>query len=255
MKKTTILAALALTATLFAPAAHAEMPDPVVIATEGVYPPFNYIENGELTGFDVDIAHALCEKMKVKCEIITQDWDGMIPGLLADKYDAIVASMNITEERKKKISFTSKYYNTPSVFIAGTDSGITDTSPEALAGKVIGVQGSTTQANFLEAKYPESEIRTYGVVDDASADLAAGRIDLVISDKIILNEWLAKSGNGCCAIVGEDIFDPLFGEGKGIGIRQEDNDLREAFQKALDEILADGTYEKINAKYFPFPIY
>lgn len=235
--------------------AAAELPDPIVIATEGVYPPFNYIENGELTGFDVDIANALCETMQANCEIVTQEWDGMIPGLLADKYDAIIASMNITEERKKQIAFTAKYYNTPSIFMAARDSGVTDTSPEALAGKVIGVQGSTTQATFLEAKYPDSEIRTYRVVDDASADLASGRIDFVLSDKILLDAWMEAAGDDCCELVGDDIYDPLFGEGKGIGLRKEDTELREAFQKALDAILVDGTYEKINAKYFPFSIY
>lgn len=229
--------------------------DPIRIATEGVYPPFNYVENGELTGFDVDIAKALCAQMKAECTIVTQDWDGMIPGLMASKYDAIIASMAITAERKKKIDFTTKYYNTPAVFIAAKDSGITEVTPEALAGKAIGVQGSTTQATFLEAKYPGSDIRTYTSVDEASADLAAGRIDLVLSDKVILSAWMEKSGEGCCAIVGGDITDPLFGEGKGIGVRKEDAALKAKFQAALDAILKDGEYQKINDKYFSFSIY
>ncbi|ANL51036.1 amino acid ABC transporter substrate-binding protein (plasmid) [Rhizobium phaseoli] len=228
----------------------------VKIATEGVYPPFNYVENGKLTGFDVDIANALCEKAKLKCEIVTQEWDGMIPGLMANKYDAIIASMNITAERKKKIDFTTKYYDTPAKFMAPKDAKITDISPAALAGKSIGVQGSTTQQNFLEAKYKDSQIKTYATVDDASADLAAGRIDLVLSDKVLLDAWLKKSSDGsCCELVGGDLRDPLFGEGKGVGIRQADTELKNKFQKAIDDIRADGTYEKINAKYFPFSIF
>lgn len=228
----------------------------VKIATEGVYPPFNYVEGGKLTGFDVDIANALCEKAQLKCEIVTQEWDGMIPGLMAKKYDAIVASMAITEERKKKIDFTQKYYNTPAKFMASKEAKVTDVSPEALAGKTIGVQGSTTQASFLEAKYPNSTITTYTAVDDASADLAAGRVDFVFSDSVLLAEWLKKNADaGCCELVGPDFKDPLFGEGKGVGIRKDDTELKDKFDKAITAIREDGTYEKINAKYFPFSIY
>jgi polar amino acid transport system substrate-binding protein len=228
----------------------------VKIATEGVYPPFNYIEQGKLTGFDVEIANALCARMKVECEIVTQDWDGMIPGLVASKYDAIVASMAITDERKKKVDFTDKYYNTPAHFMAAKSSDIKDVSPAALAGKTIGVQGSTTQAAFLEQKYKKSEIKTYQSVDDASADLAAGRVDLVLSDKVLLNEWLRKSKEAsCCALVGSDLRDPSFGIGKGIAVRKENPELRDKFDAALKEIRADGTYQKINEKYFPFSIY
>ncbi|MCZ7934767.1 transporter substrate-binding domain-containing protein [Agrobacterium leguminum] len=253
MKLSLIATASALALTLIS-TAHAE--DTIKIATEGVYPPFNYVEGGKLTGFDVDIANALCEKAKLKCEIVTQEWDGMIPALVAHKFDAIVASMNITEERKKKIDFTAKYYDTPAKFMAPKDAKVTDISPTALAGKTIGVQGSTTQQNFLEAKYKDSTIKTYTTVDDASADLAAGRLDVVLSDKILLDEWLKKSSDGsCCELVGDDLRDPLFGAGKGVGVRKEDTALREKLDAALKEILADGTYKTINAKYFPFSIY
>jgi len=228
----------------------------IKIGTEGVYPPFNYVERGQLTGFDVDIAHALCERARLDCEIVIQEWDGMIPALLAHRIDAIVASMNITEERKKRIAFTARYYDTPSSFMAAKADRVTDVSPAALAGKVIGVQGATTQQNFLEARYPDAVIRTYVTVDDASADLAAGRIDLAISDKVLFAEWLKRSSDGaCCELVGPDLRDPLFGAGKGVGVRKEDTGLREALDAALKEILADGTYQAINARYFDFSIY
>lgn len=253
MKLSLIATAGALALTLISTA---QAEDTIKIATEGVYPPFNYVEGGKLTGFDVDIANALCEKAKVKCEIVTQEWDGMIPALVAHKFDAIVASMNITEERKKKIDFTAKYYDTPAKFMAPKDAKVTDISPAALAGKTIGVQGSTTQQNFLEAKYKDSEIKTYTTVDDASADLAAGRLDFVLSDKVLLDEWLKKSSDGsCCELVGDDLRDPLFGAGKGVGVRKEDTALRDKLDAALKDILADGTYKTINAKYFPFSIY
>jgi len=255
MKLSNVFVSAAIAAVLSATAASAEIPETVVIATEGVYPPFSFVENGKLTGFDVDIANALCEKMQTKCEIVMQEWEGMIPGLLADKYDAIIAAMTITEERKKKVNFTKKYFNTPAVFIQQVGTGFTDVSPVALAGKTVGVQGSTTQSNLLEAKYPDTDLRSYTIVDDALADLAAGRIDLVLTDKVLAHFWLQKSAEGCCEITGPDLIDPLLGEGKGVAIRKEDEDLRDAFQKALDEILSDGTYKKINDKYFPFSIY
>src|SRR5215510_3181674 len=111
------------------------------IGTEGAYPPFNNLtSDGKLVGFDIDIANALCDEMKVKCTFVAQDWDGIIPALQAGKFDAIVASMSITEERKKKVAFTNKYYDTPASFIAAKDTKITDFSPAGLKGKVIGTQ-------------------------------------------------------------------------------------------------------------------
>ncbi|MDG4889957.1 MULTISPECIES: transporter substrate-binding domain-containing protein [unclassified Mesorhizobium] len=255
MKISLMLTASAVALTLITSANAGDLTS-IKIATEGVYPPFNYVDGGKLTGFDVDIANALCEKAKLKCEIVTQEWDGMIPGLVAHKYDAIVASMNITDERKKKIDFTAKYYDTPAKFMAPKEAKVTDIAPAALKGKAIGVQGSTTQQNFLEAKYKDSTIKTYSTVDDASADLAAGRIDLVLSDKVLLDAWLKKSSDGsCCELVGDDLRDPLFGHGKGVGVRKDDPELRDKLDAALKEILADGTYKTINAKYFPFSIY
>ncbi|MDD2002087.1 lysine/arginine/ornithine ABC transporter substrate-binding protein [Pseudomonas putida] len=228
----------------------------VRIATEGTYPPFSFLDNGKLSGFDVDVANALCEKIQAKCEVVSQEWDGMIPGLVSGKYDAIVASMAITDERKKKIDFTQKYYATPARFITTKDSGIADTTPKGMAGKVVGVQGSTTQATYLEDNYKDASIKLYKTVDDASMDLANGRIDAVFSDAAILNEWLEKDGGECCDFVGQEIRDEkYFGVGKGIGLRKEDAELRDKLNTAIQAIIADGTYEKINKKYFPFSIY
>lgn len=253
MKIVRILAAAA-AMSIAAGAAHAEVKK-VRIGTEGAYPPFNSVDStGKLVGFDIDIANALCEKMKVECTFVAQDWDGIIPALLAKKYDAIVASMSITNERKEKVAFTVPYYLTPGNFIAPKDTKLTQFTPEALKGKVIGAQSSTTGATYLEDKYKGSDIKLYPTQDEANADLAAGRLDAVLADKFVLYEWLEKTDAGkCCKFVGADLAD-VNPDGTGIAVRKEDNELREMLNKAIKEIQADGTYQKINAKYFPFPI-
>ncbi|GAB4068888.1 ABC transporter substrate-binding protein [Ancylobacter sonchi] len=228
----------------------------VRIGTEGAYPPFNSVDSsGQLVGFDIDVAKALCEKMKVECTFVAQDWDGIIPALLSKKFDAIVASMSITDERKEKVAFTVPYYQTPGSVIAPKDTKITDISPAGLKGKTVGTQSSTTAAVFLEEKYKDSEIKLYPTQDEANADLAAGRLDAILADKFVLYEWLEKSSDGkCCKFIGADLKD-VNPQGTGIAVRKEDNELREALNKAIQEIVADGTYKKINAKYFPFDIY
>jgi polar amino acid transport system substrate-binding protein len=254
MKTLRIIAAAAILA-LGAGAAHAEMKK-VRIGTEGAYPPFNSVStSGELVGFDIDIAKALCAKMKVECTFVAQDWDGIIPALLAKKFDAIVASMSITEERKQKVAFTVPYYSTPGNFIAPKDTKLTDLSPTGLKGKTIGTQSSTTASVYLEEKYKNSDIKLYPTQDEANADLANGRLDTILADKFVLYEWLEKTDAGkCCKFIGADLKD-VNPEGTGIAVRKEDNELREALNKAIKEIVDDGTYKTINAKYFPFNIY
>jgi polar amino acid transport system substrate-binding protein len=225
----------------------------VRIGTEGAYAPFNFVDaDKELQGFDIDIAKALCQKMKVECTFVAQDWDGIIPALTAGKYDAIIASMSITDERKQVIDFTDKYYTNSLTFVAAKDSGITDVSPEGLADKSLGAQSSTVSANFLEESYQDSDIKLYPTQDDAYLDLATGRLDAVLVDVGPSNLWLAGKDGQCCTFVGEAVVkDDII----GIGVRKEDQDLKEMFNKAIAEIVADGTYEAVNAKYFPFSIY
>ncbi|MCB1491380.1 MAG: ABC transporter substrate-binding protein [Rhodobiaceae bacterium] len=229
----------------------------VRIGTEGAYPPFNYVDsNGQLQGFDVDIAKALCEEMKVECTFVAQDWDGIIPALLANKYDAIVASMSITEERKQKVDFSDKYYSTPPALIAPKDTDLTATDPAALAGKTIGAQSSTTHATFLEDKYPDSTIKLYATQDEANLDLASGRLDAVAADSVVLGEWLKTDDGACCKMVGPMENDPkYFGDGAGIAVRKGEDDLREMFNKAIAAIIANGKYKEINDKYFDFSVY
>jgi arginine/ornithine transport system substrate-binding protein len=230
----------------------------VRIGVEGAYPPFSSIApDGELVGFDIDIAKALCAEMKVECTLVAQDWDGIIPALLAKKYDAIVASMSITEERKQKVDFTNKYYQTPARFVAKTGS-VADISKEALAGKKIGVQRATIHDSFLTDNFGDSvEIVRYGTQDEANLDLIAGRVDLLLADSVALNEGLLKTGQGKdFSFVGPSYTDPKwFGLGPGIAIRKADTDLRDKFNQAIDAIRANGEWDMVAAKYFDFDVW
>ena len=168
--------------------AHAAQAQEVIrIGTEGAYPPFNVLEaDGTLTGFDIDIARALCEEMQAECEFVTSDWDGIIPALIAGRFDAIIASMSITEERKEQVDFTEKYYNTPPAIAAPKDTPIKGVTKEDLAGKTIGVQGGTTHFNYSEKTYTDSTIKPYPTAQEYQLDLANGRIDAVNDDITVI---------------------------------------------------------------------
>ncbi len=227
----------------------------LTIATEGAYPPFSYVDsNNTLHGFDVDIANALCEKMKVECKVVAQDWDGIIPGLLAKKYDAIVASMVPTPERKQKVDFTNRYYTTTLAIAVPKDSDIKDVSAASLKNKNLGAQSGATQAIYAEDNYaPEgANLKLYPTPDEANSDLLNHRLDAVIHDKFPLLTWLDNEGKDCCKLLGEieGTKEPI-----SIAIRKNSDELKERFNKAIDEIRADGTYAKIVQKYFKSDIY
>ena len=227
------------------------------IGVEGAYPPFSWKEaDGTLKGFDIEIALALCEKLGRECELVEQDWDGIIPALLAKKYDAIIASMSITQERKKRVDFSGKYYNTPNSFVAPKGSGL-DISAAGLSGKAVGVQRGTTHQCFMEKIYPDADLRLYGTQEEVFLDLAAGRLDLQISDTIQAEEGFLNTDAGMdFEVVGPEQFDlECHGEGAGIAVRKGEEELRDSFTAAIDAIRADGTYKKINDKYFKFDVY
>lgn len=225
--------------------------DKIRIATEGAWAPFNFIDSaGKPQGFDVDIAWALCEKMNAKCEVVTQDWDGLIPGLKVRKFDAIIASMSITEERLKVVDFTNKYYSGGLRFL-GLKDKVFDRNK--LNGQVIGAQRSTLAAQYLEDNLADvATLKFYDTQDNVYLDLLAGRLDIVLSDELPTYNWLKSSGNGEKFGFKGDAFKK--DDNIGIAVRKGDK-LKAKFNKALDEILADGTYRKINEKYFPFSIY
>jgi arginine/ornithine transport system substrate-binding protein len=230
----------------------------VRVGVEGAYPPFSEVTaDGKLVGFDIDIANALCAEMKVECELVTQDWDGIIPALQARKYDAIIASMSITPERKEKVDFTKKYYNTPAKFVRKKGSGI-EITKEGLAGKTVGVQRATIHDNFVTDVYGDTaEVKRYGTQDEAYLDMVAGRVDLLLADSVALDGGFLQTDAGKdYEFVGPDYNDPkYFGEGAGIAVRKGEEDLLTMLNQAIDAIRANGTYKAIQDKYFDYDVY
>ncbi|KQU50404.1 amino acid ABC transporter [Bosea sp. Leaf344] len=226
------------------------------IGTEGAYPPFNNLNaKKELEGFEIDYANMLCEKMKVKCTWVVQDWDGIIPALLANKYDIIIAGMNATDERKKRVDFTAIYTKTPIWIIGPKSTTSTDFSPAALKGKSIGLQGSTIHANYVEKAYKDSTARPYPTQEEANLDLLNGRLDYIVADSLALDDFLQGKGKDCCKKIGEITRDPeIHGPGVGGAVRKEDTALKAMFDKAIAESLADGSHKKVADKYFKFPV-
>ncbi len=228
------------------------------IGVEGAYPPFSSItESGQLVGFDIDIAIELCQTMGAQCSLVSQDWDGIIPALLARKYDAIIASMSITEERKKKVAFTDKYYNSPAKFVRKKGSGIVITKA-SISGKTVGVQRATTHDNFITAEFGDSvTIKRYATQDEAYLDAVVGRVDLLLADSIAMDDGFLKTEQGAdFEFVGPSYSDPkYFGDGAGIAVRKGDTDLVEMFNKAIKTIRTNGKYKAINDKYFAFDVY
>ena len=232
--------------------------DKIRVGVEGAYPPFSEVApDGTLKGFDIDIARALCEEIGAECVLVPQDWDGIIPALLARKYDAIIASMSITPERKKKVAFSDKYYNSPAKFARKKGSGIT-ISKAGLKGKTVGVQRATTHDSFITAEYGESvEIKRYGTQDEAYLDAIAGRVDLLLADSIAMDDGFLKTDKGKgWEFVGPGLNEEkYFGVGAGIAVRKSDGELAKLFSLAIKVIRSNGVYHMINGKYFAFDIY
>lgn len=246
---------LSILAALIAGGSPAHATDDVLrVATEGTYKPWSYKDtDGKLQGFDVDIANALCEEMHVKCEIMAQQWDGIIPGLQAGRYDAIIASMSMTPARRKQVLFTNKYETTASSFVARKGT-ITDTSVGALKGKRIGVQRGSSQNSWLvnNGYDKTAALVLYDDTRQPELDLVSGRIDLMMLDKpTLVTDFLNTAQAKDFGFVGEDI---VVGNGNAIAVRLADTALCDRLNKALATIIANGTYAKINKKYFPFPL-
>jgi len=257
MKKT-ILLAIVFVVALSVQSLFAGEIQKIRIGTEGAYPPFNYIDkSGALAGFDIDIANALCEAAGVECEFVTQDWDGIIPGLIAKKYDCIIASMSITAEREKKVDFTKKYYQTPVRCVASAKDTL-DLFLNGIDGRTIGVQRGVVGANLARAKFGDVvQIKAYATQDEANMDLASGRVDMVCADSVILQTGFldTKEGQGF-VFTGPSFSDEKYlGKGIGIAVRDGDDALRTLLNNAIDKIRANGVYKKINNQYFDFDVY
>jgi octopine/nopaline transport system substrate-binding protein len=259
-------------------AAQAKKWDTVKIATEGAYAPWNFTgAGGKLEGFEIDLANELCTRMKAKCEIVAQDWDGIIPALTAKKYDAIMAGMNGTDERRKVIDFSRPYAVEPNGYMvaktsplakmpgtgkvydlakqsADAEKAINEVKP-LLKGKTIGVQVSTTHANFAE-KYLKgtADIREYKTTEQHDLDLAAGRIDAVLANQSALVATLDKPEFKDFTIVGPGLTGGVLGGGVSVGLRKDEADLKTMFDNAIASATADGTIKKLSEKWFKINI-
>lgn len=223
------------------------------------YPPFESPDaSGKWGGWEIDIINALCAEAKLDCTITMTAWDGLIPALNSKKIDAIINSMSITEERKKSIDFSDKYYNTPTGIIGAKDVKF-DATPEGLKGKILGVQVSTVHEAYAKKHFADSvsEIKVYQTQDEAQADLAAGRLDAVQADSLSLTTYLGTDqGKACCEMKGDVAEDlEVLGPGVGVGLRKDDTALKEKFNAAIKAIRDNGKYAEITQKYFDFDIY
>jgi len=226
------------------------------VAVEGAYPPFNYVEQNELQGFEVDLLKTLCEVMKVTCTLVMHEWDGIVRGLLNRDYDAIMSSLEVTDRRKQRIAFSRRYYRIPSAIIGRKDSDLTAVTADALAGKTLGAVDRSNDAAFVTDVLTKSELKTYAKLEEANLDLLTERIDFVIGDKLALSNFLAsREGSACCHFVADVPETPSYhGHGYAVGLRKEDQALKAAFDQAIGQLMEDGTYDRIRAKYFSFDI-
>ncbi len=245
------------------PAVTPEKPDPATLGsirfiTEGDDPPFGFtLSDGTLAGFDVDLARALCAELEVTCTIQVRPFDTIVPALKAGLADAAIASLAITDDALTQVDFTSPYYRTPARFAARSEAGAGVITPDALAGKRVGVARGTAHEAFLKAFFPKADLRLYGDAAEARAALKAGTVDLVFGDGIALAQWLGgPDAAACCGFAGGPYTESrFFGDGAGIAVRHGDGPLRAALDYALARVAAKGRYADLYLKYFPIGVY
>ena len=248
--------------------------DKIKIGTEGAYPPWNSKDaSGKLIGFEVELAYTLCRYIGQQCEIVEQDWDGMIPALIMRKFDAIMAGMSITAERQKAISFSQGYadevaslavmkgsdlegMNTPEgINLTLGGSGVKKTLKTltgALVGKTVCTQTATIHQNFLESgDVGKINLRTYKTQDEVNLDLASGRCDVALAAAVAFTDYAEKSGKPV-VLVGPTFSGGAFGNGVGVGIRKDDTELLKAFNKAIEKARKNGDISRIATKWFGF---
>ncbi|OSQ46743.1 ABC transporter substrate-binding protein [Thalassospira alkalitolerans] len=250
----------------------------ITIATEGAFPPWNStLPDGSLTGYEIDLYKDLCARMNAECTMISHSWEGIIPGLLAGKFDAIIAGMSATEKREKVISFSQSYGTTGQTFavlrggeledmphsgevfsleteLPGAEKAVADIK-DLLKGKVIGVQTASIASIFLDKYLADTAtIREYKSTEQHDLDLLAGRVDVIMASMGYLSTAAAKEGNSDMVVSGPRFQRGFLGRGSSVGIRKEDTDLRDMFDKAISEAKADGTIKRLSDKWFGFDV-
>ncbi|MDZ7841869.1 MAG: transporter substrate-binding domain-containing protein [Gammaproteobacteria bacterium] len=237
-------------AALFAVAAASAEPLKVGIAAEP-YPPFTYKSaDGSWTGFEVELADAICARIERDCQITPTAWSGIIPALNSGKIDVIMTSMSITEERDKVIDFTDPYYNTLGAYVARKDLDIE--FPDGLDGRILGVQAATTHASFARDALTDTgvEVKIYDQQEQANRDLLSGRVDVILADQIAMAEFVERDEVADFEIKGMAPRHPAFGDGIGIGLREDEGDLQSTLNEAIGAVLGDGTCTELSEKYF-----
>jgi arginine/ornithine transport system substrate-binding protein len=228
------------------------------VAVDATYKPFTYkTDSGELAGFDVDVAKALCDELKSKCVFVEQAWDGMIPGLQAKKYDAIISSMSITEERKQAVDFTGKYYNTPSCVVVKSALNL-GADAAGFKGKKLGVLKASTQEKYAmgELKAAGATIVAYDAQDQVYLDIKSGRLDGTVADVVEVNGGFLSTPDGkdyACAggRIPVEFDAKYFGSGAGIAVRKEDTALRDALDAGIKAIRDNGKWKELSEKHVP----
>jgi len=258
MKKQ-VLALSLLLAISTAGSAFAAGPKTLRIGTDPTYAPFEMKNaQGQLIGFDIDLATEICKRMETKCTFVESDFDALIPSLKAKKVDAVISSLSITDKRKQEIAFSEKLYAADSRLIAPKGSKIEPTL-EALKGKNIGLLQGTTQETYANDYWRPKGVTVtpYANQDLVYQDLTAGRIDAAFQDEVAASEGFLKQPAGKdYAFAGPSVKDDkIFGIGTGIGMRKDDTELKAAIDKAFNEMRKDGTYDKLAKKYFDFNVY
>ena len=249
-----------------------DAPKSITIATEGAYAPWNFTNaDGKLDGLEIELANNLCERMKVKCTIIAQDWDGLIPSLKVGKFDVIMAGMFITPKRLETIDFTQPYAVDPGGFAVAKDSELGKLGVSAekfnlddeaaskaaieklkplLKGKVVGVHAATMMLDFVKKYFGDTvEIREYKTTEQHDLDLAAGRVDALFAQRTALAATLSKPEFADYTLAGPGFVGGLFGRGTGAGLRKEDTKLKEMLNAAIEGAIADGTIKRISEKW------
>lgn len=219
-------------------------------ATEATYPPFEFVdETGQIRGFDIDVANAICKQMKAQCTFYNQSFNSLIPSLKMGKFDALISAIGVTAERLKQVAFTQSYYQPSGSFVAATSKHYTLAD---MPGKTIGVQQGSTFEKYLQDYYHSKiTVKTYASIQDAFLDLISGRVEVVIADTPIAQAWLKQNNSMEYSIVEKPITDEkYFGTGYGIAVNLKNTELLNALNTALAEIKANGTYAKITKQYF-----
>ena len=212
---------------------------------------------GALTGFNVDLAKAICETLEVECEVKDVDWAELFPTLNRDEADAAIASIRISAESLENADFTIRYYATPARFVAQKTSELKDIRPETLEGKKVGVAKGTGHEAYLKLFFPDAAVASFDSAEDAEKALKSGAIDLVFGDGIALTFWInSVTSEGCCEFRGGPYLDSkFFGEGVGIAVKKGNRQLAQILNYAIEQVHASGRYEELFLRYFPMSFF